>query len=98
MRHPTFARCRGAACVALVVWALASRCRVRGATRDWALGRRYPCIKDLSRLGRDLARTVLVDDTPLAFCRQPDNGIPVFNFRCGGARRQHEYMSLSRPT
>ena len=41
----------------------------------------YPCIKDLSLLGRDLARTVLVDDTPLAFCRQPDNGIPVFNFR-----------------
>lgn len=40
----------------------------------------YPCIKDLSLLGRDLARTVLVDDTPLAFCRQPDNGIPVFNF------------------
>ena len=37
--------------------------------------------QDLGRLGRDLARTVLVDDTPLAFCRQPDNGIPVFNFR-----------------
>ena len=47
----------------------------------------YPCIKDLSLLGRDLARTVLVDDTPLAFCCQPDNGIPVFNFRC--TRVQH---------
>ncbi len=47
---------------------------------------RYPCIKDLSRLGRDMARTVLVDDTPLAFCRQPDNGIPVFNFRCAPAK------------
>lgn len=44
-------------------------------------GVQYPCIKDLSRLGRPLSRTVLVDDTPLAFCRQPDNGIPVFNFR-----------------
>lgn len=39
-------------------------------------------VQDLSRLGRDLNRTVLVDDTPLAFLRQPDNGIPIFNFRC----------------
>ena len=38
-------------------------------------------LQDLSRLGRDLRRTVLVDDTPLAFLRQPDNGVPVFNFR-----------------
>ena len=52
----------------------------------------YPCIKDLSLLGRDLARTVLVDDTPLAFCRQPDNGIPVFNFR----RAPRVTMSQSR--
>ncbi|KAK9836188.1 hypothetical protein WJX81_007747 [Elliptochloris bilobata] len=41
----------------------------------------YPCLKDLSRLGRDLRRCVLVDDTPLAFLAQPDNGIPIFNFR-----------------
>lgn len=39
------------------------------------------CAQDLSRLGRDLRRTVLVDDTPLAFLQQPDNGIPIFNFR-----------------
>ena len=38
-------------------------------------------MQDLSRLGRDLTRTVLVDDTPLAFLGQPDNGIPIFNFR-----------------
>lgn len=37
----------------------------------------YPCIKDMSRLGRDLRRCVLVDDTPLAFFRQPDHGIPI---------------------
>lgn len=37
--------------------------------------------QDLSRLGRDLRRCVLVDDTPLAFLAQPDNGIPIFNFR-----------------
>ncbi|EFN52946.1 hypothetical protein CHLNCDRAFT_137319 [Chlorella variabilis] len=41
----------------------------------------YPCIKDMSRLGRDLGRCVLVDDTPLAFFRQPDHGVPVLQFR-----------------
>lgn len=30
---------------------------------------------------RDLGRTVLVDDTPLAFLHQPDNGVPVLGFR-----------------
>ena len=47
----------------------------------------YPCIKDLSRLGRDLKRTVLVDDTPLAFLNQPDNGVPILGFRCGWLRK-----------
>lgn len=41
----------------------------------------YQCVKDLSRAGRDLARSVLVDDTPLAFLHQPNNGIPVLAFR-----------------
>jgi RNA polymerase II subunit A small phosphatase-like protein len=41
----------------------------------------YPAVKDLSRVGRDLARTVLVDDTPAAFLRQPANGLPVLAFR-----------------
>lgn len=41
----------------------------------------YPCIKDLSRLGRDMRRTVLIDDTPLAFLMQPNNGIPIYGFR-----------------
>ncbi len=30
---------------------------------------------------RSLLRTVLVDDTPLAFLHQPSNGIPVLGFR-----------------
>ena len=38
--------------------------------------------QDLSRLGRDLRCTILVDDTPLAFVRQPHNGLPVLTFRC----------------
>ena len=43
--------------------------------------RHYSCVKDMASLGRDLSRTVLVDDTPLAFLHQPDNGIPIFPFR-----------------
>lgn len=41
----------------------------------------YPCVKDVSRLGRSLHRIVLVDDTPLAFLWQPANGVPVLGFR-----------------
>jgi Dullard-like phosphatase family protein len=41
----------------------------------------YQCVKDMARVNRDLKRTVLVDDTPLAFLHQPDNGIPVLGFR-----------------
>lgn len=32
-------------------------------------------------MGRVMARTVLVDDTPLAFLHQPNNGVPVLGFR-----------------
>ena len=34
-------------------------------------------VKDLSRLGRDLAKTVIVEDEPARFCRQPKNGIHI---------------------
>lgn len=56
--------------------ALWPRMPTSGVRRGHLLG------QDLSRLGRDMRRTVLVDDTPLAFLAQPDNGIPIFNFRC----------------
>ena len=39
------------------------------------------CVKDMARVNRSLCRTVLVDDTPLAFLHQPDNGVPVLGFR-----------------
>jgi len=41
----------------------------------------YPCVKDLSKLGRKLEKCILVDDTPLAFFRQPDHGVPVLQYR-----------------
>jgi len=37
-------------------------------------------VKDLSRLGRDLARVVLVDDSAWAFLAQPANGVPIAPF------------------
>jgi len=33
--------------------------------------------KDLSKLGRDLSSTLIVDDTYLSFCLQPGNGILI---------------------
>ncbi|KAF8072557.1 PSR2 [Scenedesmus sp. PABB004] len=41
----------------------------------------HQCVKDLALVGRPLSRTVLVDDTPLAFLHQPANGVPVLGFR-----------------
>ncbi|XP_050368132.1 uncharacterized protein LOC126786369 [Argentina anserina] len=37
-------------------------------------------VKDLSGLGRDLSRVVIVDDNPNAYALQPENGVPVRPF------------------
>jgi len=39
-----------------------------------------PYVKDISLLGRDLARTVLVDNNPAAMLACPDNAIPILSF------------------
>ncbi|GAB2287544.1 hypothetical protein Dimus_021919 [Dionaea muscipula] len=37
-------------------------------------------VKDLSEMGRDLRRMVIVDDNPCSYALQPENGIPVRPF------------------
>lgn len=38
------------------------------------------CIKDLSRLGRKLSRTIIVDNLRDNFIRQPKNGIEILTW------------------
>ncbi|XP_034211256.1 carboxy-terminal domain RNA polymerase II polypeptide A small phosphatase 1-like [Prunus dulcis] len=49
-------------------------------------------VKDLSRLGRDLRRVVIVDDNPNAYFLQPENAIPVRRFFYDPADRELERL------
>ncbi|XAR65945.1 Phosphoprotein phosphatase [Bertholletia excelsa] len=40
-------------------------------------------VKDLSCLSKDISRTVIVDNNPFSFLRQPVNGIPCIPFSAG---------------
>jgi TFIIF-interacting CTD phosphatase-like protein len=37
-------------------------------------------VKDLSRLNRDLARTIIIDNSPESYVLQPENAIPIKSF------------------
>ena len=55
-------------------------------TISWRLFREACChyegvyVKDLSRLGRSLASTVIIDNSPHSYMLQPENGIPIGSF------------------
>eukprot|EP00171_Calliarthron_tuberculosum_P014200 IDg14200t1 len=37
-------------------------------------------VKDISKLGRDLSRTLIIDNSPLSYALQPENAIPISSF------------------
>lgn len=51
--------------------------------RDACFNQNGVYIKNLDRLGRDLSQTIIVDDSPFAYCQNPDNAIPVKSWFSG---------------
>lgn len=37
-------------------------------------------VKDISKLGRDLKKTLIIDNSPLSYALQPENAIPITSF------------------
>lgn len=50
-------------------------------------------VKDLRRLGRDLSRTFIVDNSPQAFRLQPENAVLIVSF-FGDAKDEELYRLL----
>eukprot|EP00928_Gymnodinium_smaydae_P034531 TRINITY_DN24445_c0_g1_i1.p1 TRINITY_DN24445_c0_g1~~TRINITY_DN24445_c0_g1_i1.p1 ORF type:complete len:681 (-),score=86.45 TRINITY_DN24445_c0_g1_i1:510-2552(-) len=48
-------------------------------------------IKDLSRLGRDLSRTIIIDDISDNFCFQPDNGVAISPWKADNSQDRALY-------
>ena len=48
--------------------------------RDHTLSMKGVHVKDLSRLNRDLARTIIIDNSPESYLLQPENAIPIKSF------------------
>lgn len=45
-------------------------------------------VKDISKLGRDLTRTLIIDNSPLSYALQPENAIPISSFISDNADRE----------
>lgn len=47
-------------------------------------------VKDISKLGRDLSRTLIVDNSPLSYALQPENAVPISSFITEDSDRELE--------
>jgi carboxy-terminal domain RNA polymerase II polypeptide A small phosphatase len=47
-------------------------------------------VKDIAKLGRDLKRTLIIDNSPLSYALQPENSIPIDGFFTDEADRELE--------
>jgi Dullard-like phosphatase family protein len=52
-------------------------------------------VKDLSRLGRNLEHTVIVDNSPASFLLQPDHGIPIKSWFSDASDRELFHLQAS---
>lgn len=60
----------------------ADHCKLTGPCnrRNHTLSMKGIHAKDLSRLNRDLARTIIIDNSPESYLLQPENAIPIKSF------------------